>query len=79
MKVIIDTNIWISFIISAKLDELVHLIIDNDITVYTATALEDELTEVLGRKKFIKYLKLPTYFSDKFQNAFSINYHSQNE
>ncbi len=70
MKVIIDTNIWISFIISAKLDELVHLIIDNDITVYTSAALEDELTEVLSREKFIKYLNLPVLEYVLFQKNY---------
>ena len=72
MKVIIDTNIWISFIISAKLDELVHLIIDNDITVYTLAALEDELTEVLSREKFIKYLNLPVLEYVLFQKELCI-------
>ncbi|WP_028667669.1 putative toxin-antitoxin system toxin component, PIN family [Runella zeae] len=57
--VVLDTNIWISYFIKAKFSELVDLIIDNDLLVYSFDALIEELTEVLGRNKFSKYLTLP--------------------
>ncbi len=73
MKVVLDTNIWITYIIKAKLDELVHLTIDNDITILTSDHLIDELSEVLSRKKFVKYLTLPIGEYIDFHKELSTN------
>jgi len=58
-KVIFDTNIWVSYFIKGKFDELVNLVIDDEMIVYSSKELIEELTEVLSRKKFSKYLSLP--------------------
>ena len=58
-KVIIDTNLWISVIISSRQEEFTLLLLENDIEVYTCKELIDELKEVLERDKIRKYLKLP--------------------
>lgn len=58
-KVIIDTNLWISFIISSRQEEFTLLVLENDIAVYTCQELIDEMREVLERDKIRKYLKLP--------------------
>jgi uncharacterized protein len=58
-RVVIDTNVWVSYFIGGRSSELAHLILDNDLVVLTSKELVDELTEVLGRKKFGKYLTLP--------------------
>jgi uncharacterized protein len=55
-RLVLDTNIWVSYFIKDRFVELVLLIDDNDLTVCTSVFLIAELTEVLGRKKFSKYL-----------------------
>jgi uncharacterized protein len=74
VRVVLDTNIWITYIIKAKLDELVHLTIDNDITILTSNHLIDELSEVLSRKKFVKYLTLPIGEYIDFHKELSTNF-----
>ena len=59
IRVVFDTNIWISFFISSKTDLLVDLIIDKNLLVHTSEELIKELEDVLSRKKFKKYLSLP--------------------
>lgn len=39
---------------------MVNLVVDNNLIVYSSNELVAELTEVLGRAKFAKYLKLAT-------------------
>ena len=56
---ILDTNIWVSFFIKARFEELVHLIFDHELQVYSCQELIDELENVLSRKKFAQYLTLP--------------------
>jgi putative PIN family toxin of toxin-antitoxin system len=73
MRVVLDTNIWITYIITAKLDNLVHLIIDNDIQVLTSNHLIEELSEVISRKKFTKYLTLPIAEYIDFHKELSTN------
>ncbi|QQS30547.1 MAG: putative toxin-antitoxin system toxin component, PIN family [Sphingobacteriales bacterium] len=58
-KVVFDTNIWVSYIIKARLTDLTRLILDNDLTIYRSEKLTQELTEVISRKKFSGYLSLP--------------------
>lgn len=55
-KIILDTNIWISYIIGGRLDEISRLILDNNLTVFVCQELEDELEEVLKRDKFSKLI-----------------------
>lgn len=55
-KIILDTNIWVSYIIGRRLDEISRLILDNNLTVFICQELEDELEEVLRRDKFTKLI-----------------------
>ncbi len=57
--IIIDTNIWVSFFITDKLDELSKIIYENDYLVYSSNTLITELKNVLGRSKFKKYILKP--------------------
>lgn len=43
----------------ARLPQLVAFIVDNELTVFSCNELIDELTNVLNRDKFDKYLKQP--------------------
>lgn len=57
MKVVIDTNIWISFIISNNLNELEGKILIDEVIVYTCDRLLKEIFNVLKRQKFKKYIE----------------------
>jgi len=53
---VLDVNIWVSVFISGKISILVQLIIEHNITIYVSNELLEELSEVLVRPKFKKYL-----------------------
>lgn len=55
MKIVIDTNIWISFIIGKSLINLKDFIINKKIDFITSKEQIEELIEVLHREKFKKY------------------------
>ncbi len=55
MRVIIDTNLWISFLIGKSLAGLTDALIANRITVLFSEQMFAELIEVLRRPKFKKY------------------------
>ena len=55
MRVVIDTNIWISFLIGKTLIGLRDAIIFGRITILFSEELFAELIEVLQRPKFKKY------------------------
>ena len=54
---ILDSNIWISYVITKRLDKLVTRIYHHQLTVLTSHPLIAEIQEVLSRSKFKKYLK----------------------
>ncbi len=55
IRVVIDTNIWIGFLIGKALSGLSDAVIDDKIRVLFSEELFDELVEVLQRPKFKKY------------------------
>jgi putative PIN family toxin of toxin-antitoxin system len=55
MRVIIDTNLWISFLIGKSLAGLTDALISNSITILFSEQLFAELIGVLRRPKFKKY------------------------
>ena len=54
---ILDSNIWISYVITRRLNTLVTLIHDHQLIVLTNQHLIAEIQGVLLRPKFKKYLK----------------------
>lgn len=56
-KIILDTNIWVSYVIGRKLDEIAKIILDSNLTVFFCNELEEELEDVLAREKFLKLLE----------------------
>ncbi len=54
-KVIIDTNLWISFLIGKELQNLKALIINEKIRLIVTDQLIDELEIVTSREKLKKY------------------------
>ncbi|MEM6831249.1 MAG: putative toxin-antitoxin system toxin component, PIN family [Bacteroidota bacterium] len=55
IKVIFDTNIWISYLIGHQLSELSELLISQKIELVLSKQLKTELILVTERKKFQKY------------------------
>ena len=54
---ILDSNIWISYVITKKMHKLVALIHDHQLIVLTSQQLVEEIQEVLFRPKFKNYIK----------------------
>lgn len=54
-KVVIDTNLWISFLIGKELQNLKGLIVHERINLIITDQLIDELKIVTSREKFKKY------------------------
>lgn len=54
---ILDSNIWISYVITKQLQTLVAMILNHQLTVLTSEDLVEEIQGVLLRPKFKKYLK----------------------
>jgi len=53
-RTVFDTNIWVSYMITAKYDEL-ETMLTNNVNFLRSTPSLAELQEVLSRKKFQKY------------------------
>jgi len=54
-KFVLDCNVYISAIITGKLELLIVYILDNDINILFCNELEAEVTEVLNRPNIKKY------------------------
>lgn len=54
-KIILDTNLWISFLISKKFNQLDKLIETNRITFIFSVELIQEFIDVASRSKFNRY------------------------
>ena len=54
---ILDSNIWISYVITRRLSTLVTLIHNHQVTILTSRPLVDEIHGVLSRPKFRKFIK----------------------
>lgn len=58
-KYVLDTNIWVSNIISSKLAKLSAYIIPNGFTISLCDELINEIKDVLTRPHIEKYINLP--------------------
>lgn len=52
MKVVIDTNIWISYLLGGLLNELDEWILSRKVKVVVSKEMLKELSEVISRPKF---------------------------
>ena len=57
-RVVIDTNLWISFLIGKKLDILLEILEDPWFEVVSTQILHDEIINVAKRDKFRRYFTL---------------------
>ena len=56
IKAVNDTSVWVSYIITGELSELVRFVAEKDVTYYTSDEATTELKDVLSRNKFKQYL-----------------------
>jgi putative PIN family toxin of toxin-antitoxin system len=62
IKVIFDTNVWISFLIGKRLLTIRNYIANGMITIITTRQLLDEIKEVTGRERLEKYFPQQSVF-----------------
>jgi uncharacterized protein len=55
IKVIFDTNVWISFLIGKRLAFIKNFIVDGKITIVITPQLLEEIKEVTSRERLKKY------------------------
>ena len=60
MKILFDTNLWISFMIGKHLSTLFEVLIRRDVQVYISEQLLDEIRTVISRPKFDKIISMET-------------------
>jgi putative PIN family toxin of toxin-antitoxin system len=56
-RIIIDTNLWISFLITNDFNKLDHFLNSDKYLVVFSDELFDEFLEVVHREKFVRYFK----------------------
>lgn len=57
-SIIIDTNLWISFLLTKDFEKLNQLLAEDTLTLLFNKELLDEFIEVAGRPKFKKYFSV---------------------
>lgn len=57
MKIILDTNIWISFLIGHQVQTVFRILTDPRFEVFVCPQLIEEIKSVADRSKILKYLK----------------------
>lgn len=62
MKVLFDTNLWISFMIGKRLSSLAGVLNRQDVEVYVSEQLLDEIRTVISRPKFNKLISKETRY-----------------
>jgi putative PIN family toxin of toxin-antitoxin system len=55
LKIVIDTNLWISFLISKSFQKLDHIILTSSPRIYFSTELLEELQESILKPKLAKH------------------------
>lgn len=56
-RIIIDTNLWVSFLLTRKFSFIDRLLSQNKVQLLFCRELLDELMEVIGRPKLQKFFK----------------------
>ena len=56
MKIIIDTNLWISFMIGKRLATLADVLCRHEVEIYMCEKQLEEIRNVLAREKFDKLI-----------------------
>ena len=62
MKILFDTNLWISFMIGKRLSSLADVLCRHDVEVYVSEQELDEIRTVIAREKFDKLISAETRY-----------------
>ena len=62
MKILFDTNLWISFMIGRRLASLREVLYRHDVEVYVSEPLLEEIRTVIERPKFEKLISQETRY-----------------
>ena len=62
MKILFDTNLWISFMIGKRLSSLADVLCRHDVEVYVSEQELDEIRRVIAREKFDKLISAETRY-----------------
>ena len=62
MKILFDTNLWISFMIGKRLSSLADVLCRHDVEVYVCEQELDEIRRVIAREKFDKIISAETRY-----------------
>ena len=58
IRVVVDTNLWISLLIGGKLGNLLEILVHPDLELVSTGLLKEEIAAVAQRPKFRKYFSL---------------------
>lgn len=67
MRIVIDTNVWISFIISDKLAVIDNLLLNGSVRLLFSKELIDEIEAVMKKPKLKRYFKDKNAFKNMFE------------
>lgn len=62
MKILFDSNLWISFMIGKRLSSLADVLCRHDVEVYISEQELDEIRKVIARPKFDKLISSETCY-----------------
>lgn len=62
MKLLFDTNLWISFMIGKRLSTLAEVLCRRDVQVYVSEQLLNEIRTVIARSKFTDLISTETRY-----------------
>ena len=62
MKILFDSNLWISFMIGKRLSSLADVLCRHDVEVYVSEQQLDEIRRVIAREKFDKLISVKTRY-----------------
>jgi len=62
MKILFDSNLWISFMIGRRLSSLADVLCRHDVEVYVCEELLDEIRGVIAREKFDRLISAETRY-----------------
>ena len=63
MKILFDTNLWISFMIGKRLSTLADVLYRSDVEVYVSEQLLNEIRTVIARPKFDRLISTETRYN----------------
>ena len=63
MKILFDTNLWISFMIGKRLSSLADVLCRHDVQVYVCEQELDEIRGVIAREKFDRLISAETRYN----------------